>query len=58
MNYYNSSSSQVPINPEQFKQIVPSLSQSFLDQLVRQAKEKGISEQDIVDGLKFIKSMK
>lgn len=56
MNYFNSN--QKPINPEQFRQIVPSLNQSFLEQLVKQARQKGISEQDIQDGLKFIQTMK
>ena len=56
MNYYNQS--QVPINPDQFRQIVPNLNQSFLDQLIKQAKEKGISDKDIEDGLKFIQSLK
>ena len=56
MNYSNSN--QVPINPGQFRQIAPNLSQGFLDQLVKQAREKGISEQDIENGLKFIKNMK
>ena len=57
MNYSNNPR-QTPINPEQFRKMVPSLSQSFLQQLVQQAKEKGISEQDIESGLKFIQSMK
>ena len=56
MNYSNSN--QIPINPDQFRQIAPSLSQGFLDQLVKQAREKGISEQDIENGLKFIQNMK
>lgn len=56
MNYSNSN--QVPINPEQFRQIAPNLSQSFLDQLIKQAREKGISEQDIQSGLNFIRSIK
>lgn len=56
MNYYNQS--QPPIDPEQFKQIVPSLNQTFLNQLVEQAKQKGISQKDIEEGLKFIQNMK
>lgn len=56
MNYSNSN--QIPINPEQFKQVVPNLNQNFLEQLIKQAREKGISEKDIEDGLKFIKSIK
>ena len=56
MTYYNPN--QPPINPEQFKQMIPNLNQSFLEQLVKQAKEKGISDQDIQDGLKFIQSMR
>lgn len=58
MNYYNPSSQQPPINPDQFRQLVPSLSQSFLDQLVKEARLKGISEQDIENGLNFIKTLK
>ena len=56
MNYSNSN--QIPINPEQFRQIEPNLSQAFLDQLVKQAKQKGISDQDIQSGLQFIQSIK
>ena len=54
MNYSNP----MPINQEQFRQIVPNLNQTFLEQLVKQAKEQGISEQDIEKGLQFIQSMK
>ena len=56
MNFYN----QKPpaLNPDQFKQIAPNLTPAFLSQLVRQAREKGISEQDIEKGLKLIQSLK
>ena len=58
MNYYNSSPQQIPINPDQFRQIAPNLSQSFLEQLIKQAREKGSTERDIENGLNFIKSIK
>lgn len=56
MNYSNQN--KTPINQEQFRQIVPNLSENFLEQLVKQAKSQGISEKDIEDGLKFIKNLK
>ena len=56
MNYFNSN--QNNINPAQFRQIVPSLNEDFLRQLVNEAKQKGISDKDIEEGLKFIQSLK
>lgn len=56
MNYYNPLTP--TINLEQFKRIAPNLSEDFINQLVKQAKEKGISDVDINRGLELIKQLK
>lgn len=58
MNYYNQPNSNPPINLDQFRQLAPNLTEPFLNQLINQAKMKGISERDIKQGLEFIKNMK
>ena len=46
------------INPNQFMQVVMTLDQNALAQLVQMARNQGISDQDIQDGLKFINSLR
>lgn len=46
------------INPQQFKQWLPQINNNMLQQLVQQARQQGISENDIQAGLKFINSMR
>lgn len=67
MNYYNSlaktniqntTKSIPPINPDQFCNMIGGLNDNFLNQLVEDARKKGISEADIESGLNFIKSLK
>ena len=67
MNYYNSlaktniqntTKSIPPINPDQFCSMIGGLNDNFLNQLVEDARKKGISEADIESGLNFIKSLK
>ena len=46
------------INPAQFQQYVPNLNDNILSQLANQARQQGISEQDINNGLNFIRSLR
>ena len=46
------------INPQQFKQWLPQINNNMLQQLVQQARQQGISENDIQTGLNFINSMR
>lgn len=44
----------VKINPEQMKQFMPNINKNMLAQLVEQARQKGISEEEIEKGLDFL----
>ena len=44
----------VKINPEQMKQFMPNINKNMLAQLVDQARQKGISEEEIEKGLDFL----
>lgn len=55
-NYNNFSTPQ--FNPNQFKQMVPNLTDNMLVQLAQQARAQGISEQQIKQGLEYIKSLR
>lgn len=46
------------IDPNKFRQIVPSLNDNILSQLVAQARSQGISDSDIRAGLDFIKQLR
>lgn len=46
------------IDPNKFRQIVPSLNDNILSQLVTQARLQGISDSDIRAGLDFIKQLR
>lgn len=46
------------VNPQQFKKILPQINNTMLQQLIEQARQQGISEKDIQDGIKFINSMR
>lgn len=48
----------IPINQQQFKQFLPMMNENMLNQLITQARQQGISEQDIQNGLNFINSMR
>lgn len=50
-------SQQIPINHEQFKQFVPQLNQEMINQLITQARQQGISENDIQSGLNFLNQL-
>ena len=44
----------VKINPQQMKQFMPNINKNMLAQLVEQARQKGISEEEIEKGLDFL----
>lgn len=49
---------QIPnLNQAQFKQFLPNISEDKLKQLAIQAKNQGMSEDEIVKGLNFIKGL-
>ena len=49
---------QIGVNPQQFQQWLPQLNQNMLSQLITQARQQGMSEQDIQAGLSFINQMR
>lgn len=53
-----SSSNNIPLNQNQFKQFLPNIDDNILQQLVQQAKNQGMSDSDIQAGLNFIKQLK
>ena len=59
-NYQNPSipNQRPSINPNQFMQVVMTLDKNALAQLAQMARNQGISDQDIQDGLKFINSLR
>ena len=46
------------INPQQFKAWLPNMNQNMLNQLVLQARQQGIPENEIQAGLQFINQFK
>lgn len=48
---------QLQIDPEQFRQVAITLNDNSLNQLVQLARQRGISEQDIQTGIRYIKSL-
>ena len=46
------------VNPQQFQQWLPNLNNNMLQQLVQQARQQGISEQDIKTGLEFLNQLR
>ena len=54
-NTYNQ---QVPrVDPTQFRQVVMTLNDGHLQQLIQLARQRGISDADIQAGINFIKSL-
>lgn len=47
----------IPIDEQQFRQFAITLNDNSLNRFAQQARAQGISEQDIQDGIKFIKSL-
>lgn len=52
------SSNNIPLNQNQFKQFLPNIDDNMLQQLVQQARNQGMSDSDIQAGLNFIKQLK
>ena len=51
---FNGGNQTPPINQQQFRQFLPQLNNNMIEQIVAQARQQGISEQDIQNGLNFI----
>ena len=49
---------QQPINQSQFQQFIPKITDENLKQLVAQARQQGISEEQIKQGLEFVMNMR
>lgn len=47
----------IPINQQQFKQLLPNLNDGALQQIVEQARAQGISEDDIKAGINFLNQL-
>ena len=54
----NIPTAQQPINQTQFQQFIPKISDENLKQLVAQARQQGISEEQIKQGLEFVMNMR
>lgn len=54
----NISTNQQPINQAQFQQFMPKITDENLKQLVAQARQQGISEEQIKQGLEFVMNMR
>ena len=46
-----------PIDPQQFRQFAITLNDDALNNFAQMARQRGISEADIQNGIRFIKSM-
>lgn len=55
---FNGGSQTPPINQQQFRQFLPQLNNNMIEQIVAQARQQGISEQDIQNGLNFISQLR
>ena len=58
MSNMNILAAQQPINQAQFQQFVPKITDENLKQLVAQARQQGISEEQIKQGLEFVMNMR
>ena len=54
----NIPTAQQPINQIQFQQFMPKITDENLKQLVAQARQQGISEEQIKQGLEFVMNMR
>ena len=54
----NMPTTQQPINQTQFQQFIPKITDENLKQLVAQARQQGISEEQIKQGLEFVMNMR
>lgn len=46
------------INPQQFQKWLPQINDNMMQQLIQQARQQGISEQDIKTGLEFLNQLR
>lgn len=46
-----------PVDPQQFRQFAITLNDNALNNFAQMARQRGISEEDIQNGIRFIKSM-
>ena len=53
----NQQPQRMPIDPQQFRQFAITLNDQALSNFAQMARQRGISEQDILSGIQFIKSM-
>ena len=58
MSNMNIPAAQQPINQAQFQQFIPKITDENLKQLVAQARQQGISEEQIKQGLEFVMNMR
>jgi DNA-binding transcriptional regulator YhcF (GntR family) len=58
MSNMNVPTAQQPINHAQFQQFIPKITDENLKQLVNQARQQGISEEQIKQGLEFVMNMR
>ena len=58
MSNMNIPANQQPINQVQFQQFIPKITDENLKQLVAQARQQGISEEQIKQGLEFVMNMR
>lgn len=57
-NYQSAPTAQTPkFDPEQFRQFAITLDDKSLNQFAQMARQRGISEQDIQAGIRYIKSL-
>ena len=54
----NMPTTQQPINQAQFQQFIPKITDENLKQLVAQARQQGIGEEQIKQGLEFVMNMR
>lgn len=57
MIFGDTNRNRTPIDPQQFRQFAITLNDATLANLAKQARAQGISEQDIQQGINFIKSL-
>lgn len=53
----NQMSARTPIDPQQFRQFAITLNDTALNNFAQMARMQGISEQDIQEGIRYIKSL-
>ena len=57
MQFFSNQGNNTPLNRDQFKQFLPNMNEQIYAQLQAQARQRGISEEDIQKGMEFIRSL-